>query len=456
MIKMRLTLLYVVLASLFPCHLYAQTISTGPLRGLPVNNPWMLLGLVLAFVACAFWLLRNNRHFRPIAFVLAAALISLSLWQIPELRAQLAASFSNPAGETLLIPVQQIAVDDDIAGFEQADFSNGSGVTLTIRSIVLPTFTQCFPGGLTTPLLPPGQPDPNPPATCAAGMVLPVGATCRVDVDTRCRTLADENLAVISVNPATLELTANGSAESVTVTNTSSAAAQNVTASIPGGSSLVISGTTCGATLAASASCTITFTPPTAAEGPTTVTVAGDNTNTVNVDVTVLPEPVPAPTLASINPSSGGIVGGTSFTLTGTNLTGTTGVTFGGVSATSVTVVNDTTVTGVTPAHAVGSVDVVISTPAGSTTLTNGYTYTAFCASSPCVNGGVCNEGFDSYTCNCPPDYYGQNCEIYIPPPDPFCTPNPCLNGAACINSMCMCPPPFYGLFCEFDGGGIP
>src|SRR3990167_24511 len=95
------------------------------------------------------------------------------------------------------------------------------------------------------------------------------------------------------------------------------------------------------------------------------------NTSAVTVSITSLA----GPTLASITPSSGAAAGGTGFTLTGTNLTGATGITFDGVAATSVNVVNSTTVTGVTPAHAVGAVDVVITTPQGTATLTDGYEY---------------------------------------------------------------------------------
>ena len=65
------------------------------------------------------------------------------------------------------------------------------------------------------------------------------------------------------------------------------------------------------------------------------------------------------------------------MTLTGANLTGTTGVTFGGTAATSVTVVSATSVTCVTPAKAAGAVSVVVTTSGGNATLTNGYTYVA-------------------------------------------------------------------------------
>ena len=51
---------------------------------------------------------------------------------------------------------------------------------------------------------------------------------------------------------------------------------------------------------------------------------------------------------------------------------------FGGTAATSVAVVNGTTITASTPAHAAGAVNVVVTnTDTKNGTLTNGYTYTA-------------------------------------------------------------------------------
>ena len=85
----------------------------------------------------------------------------------------------------------------------------------------------------------------------------------------------------------------------------------------------------------------------------------------------------PAPTITSLAPISGTTAGGTKVTITGTNLTGTSGVTFDGTAATLVTVVSATSVTCVTPAHAVGAVNVVLTATGGPVTSTNGYTYTA-------------------------------------------------------------------------------
>jgi hypothetical protein len=69
--------------------------------------------------------------------------------------------------------------------------------------------------------------------------------------------------------------------------------------------------------------------------------------------------------------------GGQSVTLTGTNFTSDATVTFGGNLATNVVVVSPTEITCVTPVGFPGTVSVqVIETP-GTTTLTNGYTYTA-------------------------------------------------------------------------------
>jgi IPT/TIG domain len=84
---------------------------------------------------------------------------------------------------------------------------------------------------------------------------------------------------------------------------------------------------------------------------------------------------LPLPTAVSITPAAGPVVGGTPIVIIGTNLTGAT-VTIGGVPATSVAVdVTGTVLTAVTPAGVAGNAEVVVTTPAGSVTVTGGFTY---------------------------------------------------------------------------------
>jgi hypothetical protein len=85
---------------------------------------------------------------------------------------------------------------------------------------------------------------------------------------------------------------------------------------------------------------------------------------------------IPPPTinLNGLSPASGPAGGGTTVTISGSNLGGTSQVTFGGVAASGVTVVNSTEVTAITPAGS-GSVNVSLTTPSGTTTAPNQFTY---------------------------------------------------------------------------------
>src|SRR6185369_11114218 len=69
----------------------------------------------------------------------------------------------------------------------------------------------------------------------------------------------------------------------------------------------------------------------------------------------------PAPTVTSISPNAGTANGGTAVTLTGTGFLAGATVSLGGTTATGVTVVNSTTITATTPAHAAGTVNVVVT-----------------------------------------------------------------------------------------------
>ena len=75
-----------------------------------------------------------------------------------------------------------------------------------------------------------------------------------------------------------------------------------------------------------------------------------------------------APIVTTINPASGPILGGTAVTISGTDFAGATAVAVGGVAASGFTVVNATTITAVTPVHAFGVVNVVVTTASGTGT----------------------------------------------------------------------------------------
>ena len=76
-----------------------------------------------------------------------------------------------------------------------------------------------------------------------------------------------------------------------------------------------------------------------------------------------------------------------------------------------------------------------------------------FCTNHrPCKNGGTCyNSGQGSYTCVCPPNFSGKNCDVQLKE----CDFDPCKNGGTCFNSglegshTCVCPPNFTGKSCE-------
>jgi len=83
--------------------------------------------------------------------------------------------------------------------------------------------------------------------------------------------------------------------------------------------------------------------------------------------------PPDVPSIGFVSPTSGPAAGGTVVTVTGTGFTGTSGVTFGGTAGTDVTVLSDTRLQVVTPAHAAGTVPMVVTTPGGTAAAL--YTY---------------------------------------------------------------------------------
>jgi photosystem II stability/assembly factor-like uncharacterized protein len=101
-------------------------------------------------------------------------------------------------------------------------------------------------------------------------------------------------------------------------------------------------------------------------------------------------EYVAAPTVTAVSPARGRQAGYNDVTITGTGFRTGLVVQFGGTAMSSSSVVDDTTITGSTPAHAPGVVDVVVTNADGqSGKLTNGFTYLP----PPTVKGVVPGAG---------------------------------------------------------------
>ncbi len=171
-----------------------------------------------------------------------------------------------------------------------------------------------------------------------------------------------------------------------------------------GGTAITITGTnfaagaavTVGGTAAAGVSVVsatqITATTPAHAAGAADVivTVGGQSSATNPSDVFTYVAAAP-PTVSSVSPTSGPSTGGASVTITGANFQSGATVSFGGSALTSVAVVNATTITGTTPSHAAGAVDVVVSNPdAQSGTCPGCYTYVS---SAPVISNVQATPG---------------------------------------------------------------
>lgn len=109
--------------------------------------------------------------------------------------------------------------------------------------------------------------------------------------------------AQLSVSPTSLSFTASSSDEqSVEVTNNSDVTTvEDLTATIPGGSSVTISSQTCTSSLAPHANCTYSFLPG-ATLGNTDVTFAGSNTTTPAPIVSITTTAPPTTTISASSP----------------------------------------------------------------------------------------------------------------------------------------------------------
>ena len=135
------------------------------------------------------------------------------------------------------------------------------------------------------------------------------------------------------------------------------------------------------------------FTSPARAAGPAEVVVTNalGSSGPASGSVFTYATPVPAPTVTMVGPNSGSTAGGTPVSLTGTNFTGATAVSFGGTVATTFVVNSATSITATSPARAAGAVNVTVTTSGGTsaTSAADQYTYVA----APTVSSVSPNAG---------------------------------------------------------------
>ncbi|EMP30126.1 Neurogenic locus notch like protein 3, partial [Chelonia mydas] len=71
------------------------------------------------------------------------------------------------------------------------------------------------------------------------------------------------------------------------------------------------------------------------------------------------------------------------------------------------------------------------------------------CQSQPCLNGGTCLDGVESYRCTCPQGYTGAQCQNLVD----WCRRSPCQNGGRCVQTgtalTCDCPGGWTGRYCD-------
>ncbi len=162
-----------------------------------------------------------------------------------------------------------------------------------------------------------------------------------------------------AINP-TSGTTAGGTACTLTGTNLT-------------GCSAVSFGGTAGTGIVVDSATQVRCTSPAKSAGAISVTATTGGGTSNGVTYTYV---TPAPTLSSIAPTSGTTAGGTACTLTGTNLTGCSAVSFGGTAGTGIVVDSSTQVRVASPAKSAGTYSVTATTPGGTSNGVN-YTYTA-------------------------------------------------------------------------------
>ena len=129
----------------------------------------------------------------------------------------------------------------------------------------------------------------------------------------------------------------------------------------------------------------VTATVPPASAGVVTVSVSSDGGASAAGSGNSYTYNATAPTVTAVSPNAGPLAGGTSITLTGTNLNGATAVAFGATAALDFTVVSATQITATAPAGTSGVSDIRVTTPYGTSATSSADQFTYADAAAPAV-----------------------------------------------------------------------
>src|SRR5262249_50445492 len=132
----------------------------------------------------------------------------------------------------------------------------------------------------------------------------------------------------------------------------------------------------------------ITATAPAATAASTvdiTVTTFSGTSATGSADHFTYSAPA-LPSVTSITPTSGSTAGGTVLLVSGSGFSAASSVLFGSTPAASFTVYSDSLISAVSPTDAAGTLDITVTTPAGTSAAISADRFTFSAAPTPMVN----------------------------------------------------------------------
>ncbi len=155
-----------------------------------------------------------------------------------------------------------------------------------------------------------------------------------------------------------------------------------------------------GAKITADSSTKVTATSP-SGSGTVDITVSTKGGTSAKSSADKFTYATPAPVVISVSPDSGPAAGGTSVTITGTNLSNATGVSFGGTGG-QITADSSTRITATSPSGS-GTVDITVTTAGGTSATSNAAEFTYIAA--PTITDLRPDEGNQGTTV----DIFGTN-----------------------------------------------